>query len=161
LRTARLSSKVIRPPAMGGTYAVSRRNKRLQRQGVARQFLSCAHTPRGYAVRLFALLARHGIAVCASGDSRLALPSNPDSAEFIYLRLRRSDYTRSDLNEWIRRAYDTVTSTYLPVSNTSKTPPDPGWRHGSWRSASVSLPGVRRRVLAAPRQNERVSGVAC
>jgi len=52
---------------------------------------------------VFALLARHGCALCASDVDGASEPPLPKTAPFAYLRLRRQDYDDAALERWLGR----------------------------------------------------------
>ena len=52
---------------------------------------------------IFALLARHGCALCASDVEDSPEPPLPQTAPFAYLRLRRQDYDDAALERWLGR----------------------------------------------------------
>ncbi len=53
------------------------------------------------------LLARHGAAICVSEDGKLTLPTFSGTTDWLYLRLRRPDYDRSALTQWLDKGYAT------------------------------------------------------
>ena len=50
------------------------------------------------------LLREHNVALCVSDDGKLRLPDVLDTTDWLYLRLRRPEYSARDLADWLKQA---------------------------------------------------------